>query len=258
MKPGFSDVHDDRCIFSDLHAGDCKWGDYPLKHPDSTHTGDPEPRCGECGEPRVKELPGATWWHDIQQDHQFVRATAHPKAGHPMTDSTHTAAPAVTGEACGHEFPVIPGQHSTDAICKKCGSSRREARKVEREAAPASETGAQGATTCPECINLMPRYEGIGWADLVHMHHGAVEADDELEARAERLEAASEGLAASYAGMCYLVMNYSSEQSQLHQALIQFGEHKTPCRLRHGPSFYRDADCVCGLAAALEPKGDGA
>ncbi len=147
-----------------------------MSSPDSTHTGDPE-RCGECGEPRVKELPGATWWHDIQQDHQFVRATAHPKAGHPMTDSTHTAAPAVTGEACGHEFPVIPGQHSTDAICKKCGSSRREARKVEREAAPAaSETG------CDRCAGNEYRVREL-----------SVQVAEQL-ATIERLEAALRGI----------------------------------------------------------------
>ena len=53
-----------------------------MSSPDSTHTGDPEPRCGECGEPRVKELPGATWWYaDAPYGRDAGRRDWRPGAG---------------------------------------------------------------------------------------------------------------------------------------------------------------------------------
>ena len=126
---------------------------------DSTHTGDPERTC--------KDGDTIHMWN--------FGATKCLACGYEPETTPFQPAPAT--EACGHEFPVIPGQHSTDAICKKCGSSRREARKVEREAAPAaSETG------CDRCAGNEYRVREL-----------SVQVAEQL-ATIERLEAALRGI----------------------------------------------------------------
>ena len=136
--------------------GNCTGAACDYSTPDSTHSGDPEPRCARpvpaldgpdipCGLPEDNPRHIEAF---VSYDHPFQPAPATEACvGWPECKETHYAAPAVTGEACGHEFPVIPGQHLADAICKKCGLSRREARKVEREAAPAA-TGERVVDPC--------------------------------------------------------------------------------------------------------------
>lgn len=125
--------------------------------------------------------------------------------------------------------------------------------------APATTTGDEGATTCPDCIKLHDQYKDYSWGELVHIHHAAVEVDDELEDRAAAQATRITGLSTAYAGMCYLVMEYSAKASRLEAEIVETQEWAKRKQLRRPDSQY-----ALGLRAAADrlaaalAGGDGA